>query len=87
MSTKWYVFTPGVDCSSWPMAAVSWSVTVGLRKMASSTPPRHWMAALLMAWRATSTAPSTVSDTVMATTAARVITRLRRRLPHVSRAT
>ncbi len=56
-------------------------------KMASSTPPLHCTDALSMAWRMISTLPKAASETTMVMTAARVMTRLRRRLPAVSRTT
>ena len=69
------------------MAAVSLADTLGCRKMAISTPPFHWMEALLMACRMMSTPPSADSATAMVTIADSVISRLRRRLIPVSRAT
>ena len=87
MFTKWYFLTPGVLASSWPMAAVSLAETDGWRKMAISTPPRHSIDALLMAWRMISTPPRAESETATVMIAEKVMTRLRRRLPAVSRAT
>ena len=69
------------------MAVVSVPDTSGLRKMATWTPPSDWTDALLMAWRITRTDPRAVNETVMVTTAARVINKFRLRLLPVSRRT